>query len=1387
METLQRYLDMIGDPGRYKVASKLDDANLTEDERTLMSSCLVSFLAELTAKEGSSDLSEQFGLIDASRLLLECKLTKSLLKRPDCVSLSAIISRVASALEMFTARVQCHGITSIRGRIEEYFLKLLMTAADLSSTLSAPFNQQVFKSILQIEGLSRDLVTYAGMCFANCSTVDVCKVIDSPEYHDWPLISRLSVLRAVSQKRASPDIFTYFISLLPPTSALEAPIVHFALQSLVVCLSHKPLHISDPDVIAMTSACIACFEHPVNMVGSQAQSLYTKLLTEDNAELVYSVISKLPVSRARNYFLLPMVDFFTCERFEVNALLTLVLKRSPVSASAANLLQALCRKFQLDLDLAIILNQLCQSGEDHDFCLSAISGCGPVHFKRLLNLSLSNLSPVQRMPLCVFARSRGLLTWQVQGLCDEQTVYITRDDIKSSFSAPEPEAALHALGVVAYTAKSTGPLSQDELDLLVDFVYTGFLTCAFAGAAVRSKMIKAIEFLFQRIRDAKLSSHLNTLTPLRKLFNFAFRLALTPGASIEASLPAVELLELLYTMFGSEGCQVRGSRSIKGCDIADNLGFYSDSCISDLVTFGLTGQWERTRSAISRLLLTLPERYFSKELVSNLEIVTLPKLAASERSADLAGTAAIAKIIHRKDGNFFSRVFNNVDRKNASTLFSHLTVLRGCLPCAVTSGTLALTLDVAVAWSQGISEDIQSLLVKNGIETGDLFTLSVAPVVDCRGHSLSEEDENFSADWKSVREALLTFSAVLELPETRLDDCMQSCMFTGVSGEAAIADRLGTILLLLLLSVKHIGAIAGLQSAITALTKYLLLKQDACELHALPKTWLSRITALISDPNTPSSLRLPPALRRSHGLGHGVAALLQAEVDLSLSRNSRIGRYACENMDAVVDALCTTAQTDKDEPSIVHALNVLMTMAKHSALATPLDSHLGRLLSLAATCMRRSSWKVRTAGNLLFVQVSRRLVGTDNESESNTKSSSVDELFSRFPAFFEEMLDLLVSKEFECAMAALLIFLKLSGLNRTDWLHASRPRLLLLLCSDLIGSKAWQVRKLAAQLLLRMFKGNEDELIAVIKSSDPQSANHVHGWLLVLNGMQNVDVSIAAVIVGGRFSACGPIQCLLRSGESVEGVQAVYAGHSQGESPQVLMHVLNDATSPDMSGLALRVFNKYCSSPDDRVSRELLVACIPSVKSIDNAAFETLVTAWLSCHFLEGLKVLLDDRFSHHPLFASVVCECANAIEDSEARALAAKFAWALPAVLRLELLLDESAEVRGQCCLGRMNIVASARELVSLLTASELGELVKKCMQTDYSDVHSEIWLLPQILASEISSRNDIEQITLVSCSSRYVSRLFALALKDDALKSGNSRLLSDELEDALFLSRLS
>jgi len=863
------------------------------------------------------------------------------------------------------------------------------------------------------------------------------------------------------------------------------------------------------------------------------------------------------------------------------------------------------------------------------------------------------------------------------------------------------------------------------------------------------------------------------------VFGYMLRVALAPGASAEASLAAAEVLQLCFAMFGPEACDLKGGRQLKGTDLGQRLGFFEPGNISDLLNFGLGLQWEPSRSAILRLLLTLPAHVFPAQLLSDLEI-SIPRIAASDKSADCFGSGAVSQLLLRGSPGFVLRTIQTIESRPRE-VHSYLSLVKGCLPleAGLVAKLIPLCLEIAVGRSESISEEIESVLVKNEIPTGGLFSRTVGSV-DCRGHSESEDN----ADWLAVREALMLLSSLLEISDaTGLSQCRGFLLFGELSDDEALGDRLGQVLLLLMLSVKHIGAIAGLQNSLTSLTKYLLARQDSSRLNRLPKIWLGQLTCLIAHPSAQSTLRLPPALRRSHGLGHGVAAILQAEVDLSLSRNSRIGRYSCENINAVISTLCETAESgDTEEASVVHALNVLMTIARNSALATPLDSHVGRLLSLASGAMkRRDSWKVRTAGNLLFVNVSRRLVGTDNESEANAKSISADEIFSRFPGLFGDLLSLMGTGEPECALVALLIMLRLSGLERPVWLHAPRDLLIEVVEGSLLGSKALHVRTLAARLLVRLFRGSEDALCDRLLSGS-RTANRTHGVLLVVSSLPPRYVSILGKLDLDKFRDCGPIAQLvsrLRRGNfSAESVQPVYASWSVYQSPQHSFQAFRDESIPTDSKrlLATQTVKSH--------SRELVLASLPFAEDLAPSEFSRIATDWLAAGC--DVKALAREQFSGFPGFSAVVAACARNLDDSEARMLAARFPETLPVITRLDLLLDETPAVRKRACLPGRNLLSSAIQLVSQLTTPEVVSLGKRCLEAGDGEVHNESWLLPQLVAAELAKRYvDLEGLAcgVRGYSKRATHRLFALAAVSAESSLRVSSILSDDLAQAMFL----
>ena len=93
--------------------------------------------------------------------------------------------------------------------------------------------------------------------------------------------------------------------------------------------------------------------------------------------------------------------------------------------------------------------------------------------------------------------------------------------------------------------------------------------------------------MFMRMRDAKKFS---AKFHLERLFDFCMDMSLSAGVSGEASLPAVEILELIFGLFGPYEYKVAASKTYKGCGIGESLGFFSEKNIFKILSMGLSGQ-----------------------------------------------------------------------------------------------------------------------------------------------------------------------------------------------------------------------------------------------------------------------------------------------------------------------------------------------------------------------------------------------------------------------------------------------------------------------------------------------------------------------------------------------------------------------------------------------------------------------------------------------------------------------------------------------------------------------------------------------------------------------------------------------------------------------------
>jgi hypothetical protein len=871
----------------------------------------------------------------------------------------------------------------------------------------------------------------------------------------------------------------------------------------------------------------------------------------------------------------------------------------------------------------------------------------------------SILSLPLRMAICRLARTSGLAEWRDCGLVAEAgTVFLSVAEIRDALVSSNIALSLDAVGVVVFSARPAEPPSATELDLIDQFIRGGGLFHASSVIDCRTKVVKTLQFFLTRAKSiASWQNKRNgaidreaVSTFISAMKTFLVQVVACTTSSLEASQPAAELL-------------------------VDMAGDLTESDVRVLFNSGLSSPWERTRLIVAEVL-RCRTRISGLDAETNkfLQRVMLPSLIESRRAQDVLLVETVMDCLLMEVGDIkdFSLCQEVMRKAGASETAGDISVMElACVRAVLRRFKVVEEFDVA------------SLM-----KIAELKLLPLAGQgADCRGHLMDAierqvQDDGGETSWLGGHLALETLAE-----------------FGGLQN---ISDLLGRCLLLQL-SVKHMGAIDALQHAVFRLGERGGL--DVC------RFWLdSLLELLVHGKNSSGSLPLPPALRRSYGLGLALCALMRSEI----ATCPRAGRATL--VERSVETLTSHIRNcveKASEDSAVHAVNMLHTIVRNSSLTAAVNRHIPQIFALGAACMQNADWKLRTAGNLLFVNCARRLIGGDDEL--NSKPVAIAEFFARFPGLVDIMLDLTAAQRPETALAGLLVVSRLHA-HMSQW--PGKQRFVEILRNSL-RSPVWQVRQVAGRLFVRTCEiSGLPELLE--KAGSTTSANEAHGCLLALQFAVTEKLTLPAShgnclhACMRKFSKCPPISLVVS--QLVDTTKApsvastafaasdfrtpVFTRNVESSSDiQTLRQTLDaeDADSVVKQKIAERVFSpesEYTlAERDPVVVRELLRSALPWLGGTGLALdVVALAQSWTRGGFIEGVKTLMRS-FSSEVNDPEVLRYLAAQEDDAEARwlAVAGRGVQSLPLDLAMALMLDENLEVRTEAC-GGVNPVQAVK-----------------------------------------------------------------------------------------------
>jgi Putative death-receptor fusion protein (DUF2428) len=1291
------------------------------------------------------------------RLLLECT---SLFDR-------FFVGRATSYFEMSVARLsEIIAIANKQGSIrmtdsgtsEEELLVCLLNLRDLlrrdgSMAGLFPSIHCLSEAVLRFPGFSRDVITAAAFVSVLTENSHI-----SSAFSDLPPISEMAKIRARLALGKSPEsFFNRLLSFLPPqTNKNDAEILHYALQSIVVSFTSdsSPMEIPQEALTALIGSIILLIDHPVSMVASQASTLFETICKKfENLEIKRDILSQIKSQmipgRGKNLLIYHLPEFSDEEI--LGEILPQIFKDPSASSSAGNLLISMMKRNTVSDEVVTLhLIKILDNFSDSVHCidrllggfLSKLTGTG-FRDKFLSRLIQNEKLPIlPRTILLATARKQGLVSWDVERkmfkvlVADGKAVAAACDaaTITASLNSSDFQVSLETLNLLCFTKKTTEPVTSDEIDFVHSFITEGgLLHAASVGPSGKNRAMKALLFFFERARrptkgDDEIS--VQVLKFFDSIFSYSVEIVTFVGVSCESALPFAEILNwFALSLEGNER--------------------FKKSVVEELLKFGLFSQWEKVRVLIGEVLLKINLKAVQDCLELLLEIFT--HLLKSKRNQDIFSLEIVTKLLLKipSKSEEMKKLWGILPGENSVELSPmSLVVFQVVSDEQEKSQHLWDLMEIASKKCCFISEGLSEIL---GGSSPQL-------IVDCRGHPID-------GDAKEVGDIWMTVERSLRIVEEYYGTCT-GCTPSSLEVFQRVSDRA----LLLMLSVKHIGAISALQNLLSSLSRFALSFESSL---TLPREWLNALTGLVTSNKSeqPGLLVLPPALRRSHGLGLALTGILKGEV--SLNGGSKIGGKGkshligqlMEELIAFVDVCLAAIQDTSPDDLLVHALNILHTLIKESTLVTALTSFVPSLVSLGMKAMRvgADSWKVRTAGNLLFVNAIKKLLGFDNEKQENGCPINITDIFKRNPSIQEEFMILLRQERQQSEASAENLLVALIILKRATGLDRNLGSCMF----PLLGHRCWQIRKISAEILAKSAEeATRNEICDALKEMD---ANKAHGILLFLESASGRVGESTIAHHFSRFLHIPPIRCVfLRVFPDVKGAlpatETIMPVFQSAEETglacqQIMRHGFDTPDTQKLSSAAAKVKNMVLSGESNLRAvpdRELVAASLPYLSSDGQSQSQVyymiLSERFIQDNFVPGLEALAEWKDC-----ASEVLEylCGLPEDQRDREIVALRFEKIKDPICKLDLLLDESSLIRQLSAqayshlntqqsvlslLKEMKGEEERRKLVQdvLVDEQEFNRLLASDPSESYfekepRDSYTEKWMIPKLLEKEV------------------------------------------------------
>ncbi|KAK9830799.1 hypothetical protein WJX74_007694 [Apatococcus lobatus] len=354
--------------------------------------------------------------------------------------------------------------------------------------------------------------------------------------------------------------------------------------------------------------------------------------------------------------------------------------------------------------------------------------------------------------------------------------------------------------------------------------------------------------------------------------------------------------------------------------------------------------------------------------------------------------------------------------------------------------------------------------------------------------------------WLTMKEAILVIGKVADhAPSSGLKEDQL------LNSEQTL--HIGTLLLNMLLQMKHNGAVDIAHEGLCSLVKRVLKDADA-SLSILPSQWLDQLLARVCEPGQSRD----DIIRRSAGLPPAFMSIFLAEPQGTHKHLLHAG---------LSGLLVIAGKQEEREPwPCVHSLNCLRMAFNHTDLALDSSGFFAQGMQVAIVGMDASAWEIRNSASLMYAALIMRMLGFRNlqKGELPRRAVTAADFFHRYPSLHSFLLQRLqratqqLPAGFTGQQPSLFPILALLGRLRPSAAarksdrdqHPLSPEAfvpLALLCGK---AQPMAVRSLAAQSLAAVAPLGDSALVDHLLSQLPaakepiSSQNLAHGTLLQL-------------------------------------------------------------------------------------------------------------------------------------------------------------------------------------------------------------------------------------------------------------------------------------------------